>query len=146
MQAVYKSSSYRTHACASSCILLAILLAFSSATAQQKDSTSLPKGKEWYKRISIRGYAQLRYNRLLETNKSLGCEQCDKSWGGDNGFFFRRIRVIFFGQIHERVYFYIQPDFASAPQSGALNFGQIRDAYFDGGLDKKNEFRLRIGQ
>ena len=127
-------------------ILLTLLLAFSQAVAQQKDSTNLPKGKEWYKRISIRGYAQLRYNRLLETNKELGCEQCDKSWGGDNGFFFRRIRLIIFGQIHERVYIYIQPDFASSPGSGVNNFAQIRDAYFDVGLDRKNEFRLRFGQ
>jgi hypothetical protein len=100
----------------------------------------------WYKKISIRGYAQLRYNKLLETNPALKCEQCDKSWGGENGFFFRRIRIIFYGQIHERVYFYIQPDFASSPGSGALNFGQIRDAYFDIGLDKQNTFRIRIGQ
>lgn len=37
---------------------------------------------------------------------------------------------------------YIQPDFAS----GGQNFAQIRDAYFDLGLDEKQEFRLRIGQ
>jgi len=101
---------------------------------------------EWYKKISIRGYVQLRYNRLLETNPYLQCEQCDKSWGGDGGFFFRRIRLIFFGQVHERVFIYIQPDFASVPVSGALNFGQIRDAYFDVGIDKGNQFRIRFGQ
>jgi hypothetical protein len=114
--------------------------------AQAPDTSAKAKPAEWFRKVNIRGYAQLRYNRLLETNPDLGCDQCDKSWGGDNGFFFRRIRIIFFGQIHERVYFYIQPDFASSPQSGSLNFGQIRDAYFDVGLDKKNEFRLRIGQ
>src|SRR5690606_27063174 len=37
-------------------------------------------------------------------------------------------------------------DFASSPGGGAMNFVQIRDAYFDVGLDKKNEFRFRIGQ
>jgi hypothetical protein len=99
--------------------------------------------KPWYEIIQLRGYAQLRYNGLFETNPDLKCDQCDKSWGGDGGgFFFRRIRMIFFGQIHERVYFYIQPDFAS----GGNNFAQIRDAYFDLGLDEKQEFRLRIGQ
>ncbi|MEX2230843.1 MAG: porin [Cyclobacteriaceae bacterium] len=100
----------------------------------------------WYDKLSIRGYAQLRYNRLFESNQDLQCEQCDRSWGGEGGFFFRRIRLIFYGQVHERVYVYIQPDFASAPASGVLNFAQIRDAYFDVGLDKKNEFRLRFGQ
>lgn len=96
-------------------------------------------GKE---KINFRGYAQLRYNRLLETNPQLTCDQCDKSWGENGGFFFRRIRMIVYGDIHERIYFYIQPDFAS----GGANYAQIRDAYFDLGLDSKQEFRLRIGQ
>lgn len=104
------------------------------------------KKKQWYESITIRGYAQARYNRLLETNEKLGCEQCDKSWGGDGGFFFRRIRIIFYGQLSKQVYFYIQPDFASSPGGTVQNFAQIRDAYFDIGLDKQNEFRLRIGQ
>jgi hypothetical protein len=89
---------------------------------------------------------QVRYNGLLQTNEDLECEQCDKSWGGDNDFFVRRMRLIFFGQVSPRVYFYIQPDFASSSSSSSLHFGQLRDAYFDVGLDEKNEFRFRIGQ
>ncbi len=111
---------------------------------EEKKTESEPK-KKWYDRINVRGYAQLRYNRLLETNPNLGCEQCDASWGEGGGFFLRRVRVIFSGQIHPRVYFYIQPDFASSI-NGTLNMGQLRDAYFDVGIDKKNEFRFRIGQ
>lgn len=102
--------------------------------------------KKWYERINLRGYAQVRYNRLLETNSKLGCEQCDKSWGENGGFFIRRIRLIFSGQITKNISFYIQPDFASSAASDKLHFGQIRDAYFDIGLDSLNEFRLRIGQ
>jgi hypothetical protein len=102
--------------------------------------------KKWFETISVRGYAQMRYNGLLVTNPDLGCEQCDKSWGGDNGFFMRRMRVILYGQISPRAYVYIQPDFASSASSTGLNFGQLRDAYFDLGLDKENEFRLRVGQ
>jgi hypothetical protein len=105
-----------------------------------------PKESEWYQKIRLRGYAQLRYNGLLQTNPDLECEQCDRSWGGDREFFFRRIRLIFFGQVHPRVYFYIQPDLASSPGGGRLHFAQIRDAYFDVGLDEDNEFRFRIGQ
>lgn len=116
-----------------------------SLHAQSTDSANVNE-EPWYKKVSIRGYAQLRYNKLLETNPNLGCEQCDKSWGGDKGFFFRRIRIIFFGQIHRRVYLYIQPDFASSPGSGLKNFAQIRDAYFDVGLNRDNTFRLRFGQ
>lgn len=58
----------------------------------------------------------------------------------------RRMRIIFYGQINKNVYFYVQPDFASSPASDRLHFGQIRDAYFDIGVDKDNEFRFRIGQ
>ncbi|MES2592495.1 MAG: porin [Bacteroidota bacterium] len=107
-------------------------------------TTKIPV-KNWYEQISIRGYAQVRYNRLLETNELLKCEQCDKSWG-NGGFFIRRMRIIFFGNVHERVYIYIQPDFASSPSTGSNHFGQLRDAYFDLSLDKKKEFRFRIGQ
>lgn len=126
------------------CIIL--LLPF-FATAQTIEKTKeLPKSVKWYESISIRGYSQIRYNRLLETNPNLNCEQCDRSWGDNGGFFMRRMRVIFFGQIGPKVYFYVQPDFASSAASDRLHFGQIRDAYFDIGLDDDNEFRLRIGQ
>ncbi|MCC7246785.1 MAG: hypothetical protein IT269_13960, partial [Saprospiraceae bacterium] len=96
--------------------------------------------------INIRGYTQVRYNRLLETNPDLKCEQCDRSWGDNNGLSFRRIRLVFFGNVHERVYLYIQPDLSASASSTALNFAQIRDAYFDLSLDKNKEFRFRIGQ
>jgi len=104
------------------------------------------KKKKWYESFAIRGYAQVRYNRLLETNPDLGCEQCDKSWGNNGGFFLRRLRLVLYGNIHPRVYLYIQPDFASSPSATSLHFGQIRDAYFDLSLDKKKEFRFRFGQ
>lgn len=102
--------------------------------------------QKWYDAISVRGYIQVRYNRLLETNPLLKNEQGDKSWGENGGFFLRRMRLIFSGQISKRVYFYLQPDFASSVSSGNLHFGQLRDAYVDLGFDKKNEFRIRIGQ
>jgi hypothetical protein len=131
-------------------IVLTTILLNSNVVSGQvvKDTVKKPAttSKKWFESINIRGYAQVRYNGLLQTNEDLGCEQCDKSWGGDNGFFIRRMRVIIYGQISPRVYFYVQPDFASAPSSSTLNFAQLRDAYFDLGLDKDNEFRLRLGQ
>jgi len=120
---------------------------FCLAISQISAQLEKPKeSKKWFESISLRGYTQIRYNGLFATNPDLGCEQCDKSWGGNNGFFMRRMRLIFFGQISPRVYFYMQPDFASSASSSALHFGQIRDMYFDLGLDKENEFRLRVGQ
>lgn len=130
-------------------VLLSITISYSFLNAQELEDMEekLPFfQRSWTDRINIRGYAQVRYNRLLETNEDLKCEQCDRSWGEGGGFFFRRIRIIFFGQISERVYYYIQPDFASSTGPNSLNFAQIRDAYFDVGIDKKNEFRFRIGQ
>jgi Phosphate-selective porin O and P len=102
--------------------------------------------KKWFESFSIRGYMQVRYNRLLETNPLLKCEQCDRSMGEGGGFFIRRMRIIFSGNIHDRVYFYVQPDFASSAATTNLHFAQIRDAYFDVALDAKKEFRFRIGQ
>jgi len=60
-----------------------------------KAKTPTPSAK-WYERIQIRGYGQVRYNGLLQTNENLECEQCDKSWGGENDFFLRRLRIIFY--------------------------------------------------
>jgi hypothetical protein len=105
-----------------------------------------PKKKAWYELISLRGYAQVRYNRLLETNPNLKCDQCDKSLGDGGGLFLRRGRLVFSGQVSDRLYIYIQPDFASSVSSNALNFFQLRDAYFDVSLDKQKEYRFRVGQ
>lgn len=102
-------------------------------------------GLKWFDRFAIRGYTQGRYNRLMETNPNLKCEQCDRSWGDGGGFFIRRMRIIFFGQISEKVYFYVQPDFASSVGT-TQHIAQLRDAYMDLGFDKKNEFRIRVGQ
>ncbi len=127
------------------------MLLFSANLLAQTDTTKKTtpeetKSTKWYDSFSIRGYMQVRYNRLLETNPELGCEQCDRSWGENGGFFIRRMRLIFYGQIGKQVYLYIQPDLASSPSSDRLHFAQLRDAYFDVGFDKQNEFRIRIGQ
>ena len=124
--------------------IIAILFLLTNKVSAQ--STSTPLKKQWFESIQLRGYMQVRYNRLLETNQLLQCAQCDKSWGENGGFFIRRMRVILSGQISDRVYFYVQPDFASSASSTSNNFAQLRDAYVDLGLDSKNEFRLRVGQ
>ncbi len=122
-------------------------IVLTTSEPQKQDTGKIAeKVKKWFETFAIRGYVQARYNRLLETNKDLKCEQCDRSWGDGGGFFLRRIRIILFGQVNKRVYFYIQPDFASSASSTGLHFAQIRDAYFDIGLDDNNEFRFRIGQ
>lgn len=116
------------------------LIAFAHNLCAQTDN----KPPKWYDTFSLRGYIQARYN-AFQSNPNLGCEQCDKSWNGNSSFFIRRARLVFSGQIGKQVYFYFQPDFATSTSSG-LNYGQVKDAYFDLGLDATNEYRIRIGQ
>jgi len=109
-------------------------------------ATPPPAEKPWFEKISLRGYVQLRYNRLLENNENLRCEQCDKSLGANNQFFLRRARLVISGDVHERVYFYMQPDFATDASATAQHFAQLRDLYADIALDPAKEFRFRVGQ
>ncbi len=110
--------------------------------AQQKRNNF----SNWFEKIHIGGYMQVRYNGLLETNTDLSCEQCDENWGKDNnGMSFRRIRFKIKGQISPQIFFYFQPDFAKSIGENH-HVGRLKDAYIDVGLDKKNEFRIRIGQ
>lgn len=140
--------------------ILSLLFLGLVVSLSAQDSTKVPSTKpaetllakieekksHWYDKINIRGYVQVRYNRLFESNPNFKSEQGDKSIGNNGGFFIRRARIIFFGQLNDYVYFYIQPDFASSASSTGLHFGQLRDAYFDVNVDKKREFRFRIGQ
>lgn len=124
-------------------------LVLSGATLRaQRAAPAAPateKPKAWYESFRIRGYGQIRYNRLLETNPLLQCEQCDRSWGDLGGIFIRRARLIVQGQIHPQVFIYLQPDFASSAGTTG-NVAQLRDWYVDLGLDTRNEFRVRVGQ
>lgn len=122
---------------------------------QEKVEKENAEKESWYKKFSIRGYVQVRYNGLLSTNDKVSCDQCDKSWGttstdpdakSNNGFFLRRARLVFSGYALPNVFIYVQPDFASSPGSGINHFAQLRDAYADISFDKKREYRIRIGQ
>ena len=57
-----------------------------SVDTTTKKAVAVPE-KKWFENISIRGYLQVRYNRLLETNPKMGNEQGDRSWGENGGFF-----------------------------------------------------------
>ncbi len=101
--------------------------------------------KHWYETISLRGYMQIRYNRLFETNSKLKNEQADRSWGENGGISIRRGRLILSGNLTENIYFYIQPDISQTVGT-TLNLLQLRDAYVDIGLNRNSEFRIRVGQ
>ena len=105
------------------------------------------KDKPWYETIRLRGYTQIRYNRLpsFRENEALINDQGDRFLGKDNGFGIRRARLIFFGDVHDRVSIYLQPDFASVI-GDQYHVAIMRDWYADISLDSKKEFRFRVGQ
>src|SRR6187402_865987 len=108
-----------------------VLDSINSVNKEKQLEKEKEEKESWYKKISLRGYVQVRYNGLFSTNDKVSCDQCDKSWGttstdpdakSDNGFFIRRARLVFSGQVLPNLFFYIQPDFASTPSGGPNNF------------------------
>jgi len=123
----------------------------SSLVEPSKDPSKPDKPKKWYDKLSIRGYAQFRINE--ETRREDGSATLqyvgDRSLADNQNFLIRRARVILSGDVHERLYVYLQPDFASSPGSSAdpnNQFTQIRDWYGDFYLDTQKELRIRVGQ
>jgi len=113
------------------------------ASSHAQDSTA--SNRPWYDRLSFRGYAQFRYNRLLETNEQLKCPTCDRSIGDNGGFFLRRARLAISAQVNDRVSVSIQPDFASEV-GGRENALVLRHYYADIYLDSARTIRARVGQ
>jgi hypothetical protein len=103
------------------------------------------KATHWYDKYTIRGYMQMRDNGLYASNPDYKCDQCDKSIGDNNNLFLRRFRLVLSGDVSDHVSVYLQPDFASSSGS-ALNYAQLRDAYFDVSFDREKSHRIRAGQ
>lgn len=118
----------------------------SPAPAPAASSPPAPEKKEhFFDHINVRGYTQLRYNELYQSNEELNILQGDRSVGGHTGFSFRRARLVLMGEIHPHIDMYLQTDFASS-SGDTLHLGQIRDWYFDIALDAAKELRFRVGQ
>jgi Phosphate-selective porin O and P len=103
----------------------------------------VPVRERWYEKVSIRGYSQFRYNHNID-NDFLTSNQGDRSIGKNNEFFLRRGRVIISGQPHDRVFFYIQPEFAGLV-NGTEQVAVLRDFYADLFLSENKEWRIRAG-
>jgi hypothetical protein len=107
--------------------------------------------KPFTDRFQIRGYMQFRYTQMLGGDEGINLWS-DRSVGdqdslgdADKNYLLRRGRLIFQGDVGERLSFYVQPDFASA--SGTTgNVVQLRDAYGDIYLTTDRVHRLRVGQ
>jgi hypothetical protein len=137
-------------------------------------SSAPPAPAHWYEKISLRGYTQVRWNRILDGGPSYSdiMNPSDKSVGQRQNLMIRRARLVFSGDISDHLSIYIQPDLASSPNSSYSNsptvaatslygtssffgtygnngggyFAQLRDAYADIYVDKDKEYRFRVGQ
>jgi phosphate-selective porin/polyhydroxyalkanoate synthesis regulator phasin len=127
-------------------------------TKGRKDEMDTQKKKESKfstNAVKFRGYVQVRNTTMLGgdegvnlwSDRSVGD---DRSFGGDKNYLIRRARLIIYGDVGERLSYYIQPDFASsvsgANSTSANNFAQLRDAYGDVYLTKDRVHRIRVGQ
>lgn len=106
--------------------------------------------EKWFNKINLRGYTQLRYNLPLSGDRIANDPELrsvgDSGIKDNSGFSFRRVRLVFSGDVNEYVSLYIQPDFASNVSDSQQNFAQLRDAYADLAFDKAHEYRIRAGQ
>lgn len=121
----------------------------SSASPSKAVQSEIKKDKKWYEKYTIRGYAQMRINDVLDSDGPGAAQTVgDTSVGDRQSFLMRRVRMIIQGDVSQHVSLYFQPDFAaSVPGSTDSNqFAQIRDMYADVHLDDLKEFRFRIGQ
>ena len=116
-----------------------------------------PRAKAWYERIQMRGYTQLRFNSIISGdatapgNRSRLRSVSDSGLNDAGNFSLRRVRLVFQGDLTDRISFYLQHDFATAVANQSVGerretFGQLRDAYVDVALDRAKRFKLRFGQ
>ncbi|OAI49828.1 hypothetical protein AYO43_00175 [Nitrospira sp. SCGC AG-212-E16] len=108
----------------------------------------VPVRERWYEKISVRGYTQLRYN--FTPNDENLTSPGDRSIVKFNEFFLRRARLIVSGQPHDRVFVYLQGEFAGFVNNNNNNAQEgtavLRDAYADIFLTENKEWRIRAGQ
>ncbi|MBM0105661.1 porin [Steroidobacter sp. S1-65] len=102
-------------------------------------------------RFEIRGYLQTRYTEMLGGDDGINLWS-DRSVGdqnslgdADKNYLIRRARLVFQGDVGDRLSFYIQPDLASSAGTTG-NVVQMRDAYGDVYLTTDRVHRLRVGQ
>jgi hypothetical protein len=117
---------------------------------QQTGGKDGDKKKNWFDRLSIRGYGQFRINEVLREDPNGAPAQYvdDSSVGDDESFFLRRARVVLSGDVSENFYIYIQPEFVVTPPGSqdVTFFSQLRDFFGDIYFDKEKVHRLRVGE
>jgi hypothetical protein len=133
--------------------------AAAASSALSKDSLK----KDWFGKMSIRGYVQTRYTHVMGSDGYIQGQNPSTASAFNSGlhsptepniserdtFFMRRARMIFSGDVHDHLYLYAQLDWQAGVNSGYNESNasglQTRDMYGDISLDQDKEHRFRIG-
>ena len=124
--------------------------AAAASSALNKDTLK----KEWFGKMSIRGYVQTRYTHVFGSGMDGNGINTLHSPTEPNiterdSFFMRRARMIFSGDVHDHLYLYAQVDWQAGVGSSysetAASGLQTRDMYGDIALDHDKEHRIRLG-
>ena len=110
---------------------------------EQTTEAQMAGNPRWYERIRINGYMQFKYN-MGATDRRFDIPLGD-SFGDQQGneFYARRLRLVFQGQVSERVAFFTQ--FALEGSQQELSNREIIDAYSDFYITKDKVHRIRWG-
>ncbi len=135
------------------------------ATAASSALTKDTLKKEWFGKMSIRGYVQTRYTHVMGSDGAIGTGSSSASLNQNfnstlnsptetniterDTFLMRRARMIFSGDVHDHLFLYAQVDWqasvgGSVSETNASGL-QTRDMYGDISLDQDKEHRFRIG-
>jgi hypothetical protein len=131
--------------------------ASAASSALSKDSLK----KDWFGKMSIRGYVQTRYTKVMNDTEGTDVggaapnlnnrltSPTEPNIAERESFFMRRARMIFSGDVHDHLYLYAQLDWQAGVGGSysELNASglQTRDMYGDISLDQDKEHRFRIG-
>ncbi len=121
-----------------------------SPTSEPDDEPETEHEKKWYEKLSLRGYAQVRYNDVthLEPGSAPPQHVGDRSVGDNQGFLIRRARLAISGDVSDHMAVLVQADFANTPpgSTDATYFAVIRDWWADCYIDTTKVHRIRVGQ
>ncbi len=110
---------------------------------EQSPEMQMAGNPRWYERIRITGYMQFKYN-MGATDRRFDLPLTD-SFGDQQGneFYVRRLRLVFQGQVSERVAVFTQFALEGGQQTPQNN--EIIDAYADYYITKDKVNRIRFG-
>lgn len=112
---------------------------------EQTPEMQMAGNPRWYERIRISGYTQFRYSAGPSDGK-MSIPLGDKAATTQpRELYFRRIRLVFQGQISERLAFFLQGAFEGDQEKQDMFNKEIIDAYGDYYLTKDKVHRLRFG-